>query len=64
MAVPKRKVSRSVKGKRSSQKFLKDISISYDLKTNESHLRHNITKSGYYKGRLVYKKKESKINKS
>ena len=64
MAVQKKKKSKSKKNKRrhANSKF-KIPTLSTDKETGETHLRHFITKSGYYKGKLVIKKKKTSKNK-
>ncbi len=63
MAVQKRKKSRSRRNKRRNSKLLfKSSTLSKDQKTGEKHIRHFLTKTGYYKGEQIFKeKKEKKI---
>mgnify|MGYP001172984690 FL=1 len=53
MAVQKSKVSRSRRGARRSHNALKKASLSLDPVTGEKHLRHHMTKDGFYKGKKV-----------
>ena len=53
MAVQKSKVSRSRRGARRSHNALKKGSLSLDPVTGEKHLRHHMTKDGFFKGRKV-----------
>ncbi|WP_343153286.1 50S ribosomal protein L32 [Buchnera aphidicola (Mindarus keteleerifoliae)] len=59
MAVQKNKPSRSKRGMRRSHDSLKDNCISVDKTSGEHHLRHNITKNGFYKGKkIIFNKKK------
>lgn len=67
MAVQK---SRKSKSKRNSRRSANSVfflpTLSLDKETGEFHIRHFITKSGYYKGKQVFKKiriKKDKKNK-
>jgi len=53
MAVQKSKVSRSRRGARRSHNALKKVPLSLDPVTGEKHLRHHMTKDGFFKGRKV-----------
>ncbi|CAL4321819.1 50S ribosomal protein L32 [Buchnera aphidicola] len=54
MAVQKSKPTRSKRGMRRSHDFLKKKNnISIDKTTNEFHIRHHMTKKGYYKGKKI-----------
>ena len=53
MAVPKRKTSPSRRGMRRSHDALTARQLSTDPTSGEVHLRHNVTKDGYYRGRKV-----------
>ena len=53
MAVPKRKTSVSKRNMRRSHDSLKSKTFSVDPVTGEKHLRHQMTKDGFYKGRLI-----------
>ena len=58
MAVPKKKTSRSKTRQRNSanSKHIEGAVV-VDQTTGEKHRPHHVTDSGYYKGRLVVKKK-------
>lgn len=51
MAVPTKKVSRSRRGTRRSHSTLPATEISLDQVSGEIHLRHHITKTGFYMGK-------------
>ena len=53
MAVQKSKKTISKIGMRRSHDGLKKLSISIDQTSGEKHLRHQMTKDGFYKGRLI-----------
>ena len=53
MAVQKSKVTKSKRGMRRSHSALANPSLSSDKTTGETHLRHHMTKDGYYRGRQV-----------
>ena len=53
MAVQKSKVSRSRRGARRSHNALKKESLSLDPVSGEKHLRHHMTKDGFFKGKKV-----------
>ncbi|WP_367670599.1 50S ribosomal protein L32 [Sodalis-like secondary symbiont of Drepanosiphum platanoidis] len=53
MAVQKNKPSRSKRGMRRSHDKIKIKSISVDKFSHEIHIRHHITKKGFYKGKKV-----------
>ena len=53
MAVQKSKVTRSRRGQRRSHDALKSKIFSIDPVSGEKHLRHQITKDGFYRGRLI-----------
>lgn len=53
MAVQKSRVSRSRRGMRRAHDALKPESLSVDTTSGETHLRHHVTKKGYYRGRKV-----------
>ena len=57
MAVQKSKVSRSRRGQRRSHDALTGPTLSVDSTSGETHLRHHISPSGYYRGRKVIKTK-------
>lgn len=64
MAVQKSRKSKSKRNKRrSANTIFIAPTLSKDRETGEIHMRHFITKTGYYKGSLVIKKeKKKKIN--
>jgi len=53
MAVQKSRKTPSRRGMRRSHDSLKAPTLSTDPTTGETHLRHNVTPEGYYKGRKV-----------
>jgi large subunit ribosomal protein L32 len=53
MAVQKSKKTRSRIGMRRSHDSLSSSTLSTDQVSGEKHLRHQMTKDGFYKGRLV-----------
>lgn len=53
MAVQKSKKSTSRKGMRRSHDRLGDITLSIDATTGEQHRRHQVTSTGYYRGKKV-----------
>jgi len=53
MAVQKSKVSRARRGARRSHNALKKKSLSLDPVSGEKHLRHHMTKDGFFKGKKV-----------
>ncbi len=53
MAVQKSRKTPSRRGMRRSHDALKAPTLSIDPATGETHLRHNMTPEGYYKGRKV-----------
>ena len=53
MAVQKSKVTRSRRGQRRSHDSLKKKTLCIDPVSAEKHLRHQMTKDGFYKGRLI-----------
>lgn len=61
MAVPKKRTTRSKRDKRRKNCKLENISLSTDLSTGEIHLRHHMTKEGYYRGIQILKSKVKKI---
>lgn len=61
MAVQKSRKSKAKRNKRrSANTIFIPPTLSKDKETGETHMRHCITKNGYYKGNLVIKKKEKK----
>jgi large subunit ribosomal protein L32 len=53
MAVQKRKKSTSRRGMRRSHDALDEPTLSTDSMTGEMHRRHQITATGFYKGKKV-----------
>ena len=53
MAVQKSKVTKSKRGMRRAHNALASPSLSSDETTGEAHLRHHMTKDGYYRGRQI-----------
>lgn len=53
MAVQKSRRTPSTRGKRRSHDSLKAPTLTIDPTTGETHLRHNVSPEGYYKGRKV-----------
>ena len=53
MAVQKSRRTPSTRGIRRSHASLKAPTLSVDPTTGETHLRHNVSPEGYYKGRKV-----------
>jgi large subunit ribosomal protein L32 len=53
MAVQKSRRTPSTRGMRRSHDKLKAPTLSVDPTTGETHLRHNVSPEGYYKGRKV-----------
>jgi len=65
MAVQKSKKSKSKRNKRrSSNTQFKIPTLSIDKETGETHIRHFITKNGYYKGKQIIKNTKKKKKKS
>ncbi len=58
MAVQKSRKSRSRRGMRRAHDALTSPALAIDVKTGEAHLRHHITKDGYYRGKKIVKDKE------
>lgn len=57
MAVQKSRRTPSTRGMRRSHDALTGPTVSTDKTTGEVHLRHHITKDGYYRGRKVIDRK-------
>ena len=53
MAVQKSKVTRSRRGQRRSHDGLNSASLNVCSVTGETHLRHHVTKSDFYRGKPV-----------
>ena len=60
MAVQKKRKTRSQRDMRRSQIKAKKPSITNDEITGETHIRHNISPQGFYRGKqfIVFKEKE------
>lgn len=56
MAVQKSRVTKSKRGMRRSHHLLSIKTLSIDKFSGEIHLRHYLTKDGYYRGRKFLKK--------
>lgn len=54
MPNPKRQTSKSRRDKRRTHYKAVNPTLSVDPSSGETHLRHRITESGYYKGKLVF----------
>ncbi len=54
MAVQQNRVSRSRRDMRRSHDALTVAAVSVDKTTGESHLRHHVTKDGFYRGRQLF----------
>ena len=54
MATPKKKTSTSRRNMRRSHDALIANTVSVDKTTGESHLRHHVTKDGFYRGRQLF----------
>lgn len=55
MAVQQNRKSRSRRDMRRSHDALKSAQLSVDATTGEKHLRHHVTKDGFYRGRQLFK---------
>lgn len=55
MAVQQNRKSRSRRDMRRSHDALKTAQLSIDATTGEKHLRHHVTKDGFYRGRQLFK---------
>ncbi len=53
MAVQKKRKTRSKRDTRRAHDALTGQSLSIDPTSGETHLRHHVTKDGYYRGRQV-----------
>ncbi len=53
MAVQKSRKTPSRRGMRRSHDRLRAPTLSVDPTTGETHLRHHVTREGYYRGRKV-----------
>lgn len=57
MAVQQNKKSPSKRGMHRAHDFLSNPALAVEPTTGESHLRHHVSPSGYYRGRQVIKTK-------
>jgi large subunit ribosomal protein L32 len=57
MAVQKSRKTPSTRGMRRSHDALSAPTVSTDQTSGETHLRHHITKDGFYRGRKVIERK-------
>ncbi|WWO99060.1 MAG: 50S ribosomal protein L32 [Candidatus Dasytiphilus stammeri] len=53
MAVQQNKTTRSKRGMRRSHDKITNIQLSIEKMSGEIHLRHHVTRDGYYRGRKV-----------
>ena len=53
MAVQKSRKTPSRRGMRRSHDSLKEETLSIDPTSGETHLRHNVTADGFYRGRKI-----------
>lgn len=60
MAVQQRKKSSARRNMRRSHHGLSNPTLSTDPMTGESHLRHHVSKTGYYRGEQVVKPRADK----
>lgn len=56
MAVQQNRKTRSKRGMRRSHDALKNPTLSVDPVSGETHLRHNMTEDGFYRGRQIIAK--------
>jgi large subunit ribosomal protein L32 len=61
MAVQKSRKTPSTRGMRRSHDALSAPTLSVEPTTGETHLRHNVSPQGYYKGRKVIEDKTVEI---
>ncbi|HBD19812.1 MAG TPA: 50S ribosomal protein L32 [Arenimonas sp.] len=62
MAVQKSRVSPSRRGQRRAHDALTAKQLATDPTTGETHLRHHVTKDGYYRGRKVVDVKSAVVS--
>jgi len=58
MAVQQNRKSRSKRGMRRAHDALRGSTLASDPTTGETHLRHHVSPTGYYRGKKVAKGKE------
>ena len=61
MAVQQNKKSPSKRGMHRSHDFLVAPQLAIEPTTGETHLRHHVTKDGYYRGRKVVEVKTAVV---
>lgn len=61
MAVQKSRVSPSRRGQRRSHNALTGAQVATDKVSGESHLRHHVTKDGFYRGKKVIQTKADRV---
>ncbi|WP_290890561.1 50S ribosomal protein L32 [Arenimonas sp.] len=61
MAVQKSRVTPSRRGQRRSHDALTAKLLSTDATSGETHIRHHVTKDGYYRGKKVIEVKSSVV---
>lgn len=62
MAVQKSRVTPSRRGQRRSHDALTAKQLSTDPTSGETHIRHHVTKDGYYRGKKVIEVKSSVVS--
>lgn len=62
MAVQKSRVSPSRKGMRRAHDSLSSKQLATDVTSGETHIRHHVTKGGYYRGKKVIDTKSSAVD--
>ncbi|MBW8366712.1 MAG: 50S ribosomal protein L32 [Arenimonas sp.] len=62
MAVQKSRVTPSRRGQRRSHDALTAKQLSTDPTSGETHIRHHVTKDGYYRGKKVIDVKSSAVS--
>ncbi|AFA40954.1 50S ribosomal subunit protein L32 [Wigglesworthia glossinidia endosymbiont of Glossina morsitans morsitans (Yale colony)] len=62
MAVQKNKPTRSKRGMRRSHDKLKIPQLSIDQISGETHIRHSLTKEGFYRGKNIFNMKKKNKN--
>jgi large subunit ribosomal protein L32 len=61
MAVQKSRVTPSRRGQRRSHDALTAKQLSTDPTSGETHIRHHVTKDGYYRGKKVIEVKSTMV---
>jgi large subunit ribosomal protein L32 len=62
MAVQKSRVTPSRRGQRRSHDALSSKQLSTDQTSGETHIRHHVTKEGFYRGKKVIDVKSSAVS--